>query len=140
MKFKTLSNREVRLEILPSRYPMRSRSQSRSVGQFNLGRTIRSIYGGQATILEEFPIPDERLFLDFYLPHHSLAFEFQGIQHDKFNKFFHGDKEGFEKSKVRDRRKREWCDINDIMLVEVRDTLSGDQLKDLIQQTREENG
>ena len=139
MKFKTLSNREVRLELLPSRYPMRSRTQSKSIGQYSLGRMLRSIYGMQAVILEEFGIPEERLFIDFYMPHHSLAFEFQGTQHDEFNKFFHGDKSGFEKSKVRDDRKRQWCEINDILLIEVRDTLFADQLKDLIQASREDN-
>jgi|SRR6185436_6321703 len=140
MKFKTLNNREIRLEILPSRFPMRSRSQSKSIGQYNLGRMLKSIYGMQTLILEEFGIPEERLFVDFYLPHHNLAFEFQGTQHDEFNKFFHGDKSGFEKSKVRDERKRQWCDINDIVLIEVRDIVSTDQLRDLIQKHRDDNG
>lgn len=115
---------------------MRSRTQSKSLGQYNLGRAIRSIYGMQALLLEEFPIPEERLFLDFYMPHHKLAFEFQGVQHDSFNKFFHGDKGGFERSKGRDQRKREWCVINEILLIEVRDTLSTEELKDLIQSNR----
>jgi hypothetical protein len=89
-----------------------------------------------ALLLEEFPIPDERLFLDFYMPHHKLAFEFQGDQHDTFNKFFHGDKSGFERSQARDQRKKAWCVLNEIMLVEVRGTLSTDQLKALIQSQR----
>lgn len=139
MKFKTLSNKEVRLEILPSRYPVRSRTQSKSLGQYNLGRGIRSIYGMQALLLEEFPIPEERLFLDFYMPHNKLAFEFQGVQHDNFNKFFHGDKGGFERSKDRDQRKRDWCVLNEILLIEVRGTLSTDELKDLIQSNREDD-
>lgn len=136
MKFKTLNHREVRLEILPSRYPMRSRSQSKSVGQYNLGRMLRSIYGMQAVILEEFGMPEERLFVDFYMPHHNLAFEFQGVQHDEFNKFFHGDKSGFEKSKIRDERKREWCQINNIVLIEVREMLSMEDLKEAIENAR----
>lgn len=93
----------------------------------------------RAVILEEFPVPEERLFLDFYMPHHSLAFEFHGVQHDNFNKFFHGDKGGFERSKVRDQRKKEWCALNDIILIEVRDTLSAEALKDLIQANRAEH-
>jgi len=118
---------------------MKTRSQSKSVGQYNLGRTLRSIYGTQAVILEEFGIPEERLFLDFYLPQHSLAFEFQGTQHDEFNRFFHGDKAGFDKSKARDDRKRAWCDMNDITLIEIRDTLTSDQLRTLIQSCRTED-
>lgn len=140
MKFKTLNNREVRLEILPSRYPMRIRSQSKSVGQYSLGRMLRSIYGMQAVILEEFGIPEERLFLDFYIPHLGLAFEFQGTQHDEFHKFFHGDKSGFEKSKIRDERKRQWCDLNQITLIEIRDMISTEQLRTLIQEHRTDNG
>ena len=101
---------------------------------------LRSIYGMQAVILEEFSIPEERLFLDFYIPHLSLAFEFQGMQHDEFNKFFHGDKDGFERSKKRDGRKREWCDINNITLIEVREIISTDELRSLIQQYRQDNG
>jgi len=139
MKFLTLSKKEVRLEILPSKYPVRSRTQSKSIGQYNLGRAIRSIYGMQALVLEEFPIPEERLFLDFYMPHNNLAFEFQGVQHDSFNKFFHGDKDGFERSRGRDQRKRDWCVLNKILLIEVRDTLSTDELKDLIQSNREDD-
>lgn len=136
MKFKTLNNREIRLEILPSRYPMRSRSQCKSIGQFSLGRTLRGIYGNQALILEEFPIPEERLTIDFYMPHHALAFEFQGIQHDKFNRFFHGDKSGFDRSKERDTRKRSWCELNGIDLIEIRDNLTIDQLKTVIELSR----
>ena len=97
---------------------------------------LRTIYGSQAIILEEFGIPEERLFVDFYLPHHSLAFEFQGTQHDEFNKFFHGDKAGFNKSKARDDRKRSWCEMNSITLIEVRETITSDQLRDLIQSSR----
>jgi hypothetical protein len=136
MKFRTLNNREVRMDILPERYPMRSREQSKSEGQFLLGRVIRSIYGLQAMILEEFPIPEERLFLDFYMPHHNLAFEYQGQHHDKFNKFFHGDKSGFDRSQKRDERKRQWCVLNSVVLVEVRDSLTAEQLQALIQETR----
>lgn len=136
MKFKTLSNREIRMDILPERYPMRSREQSKSVGQFLLGRSLRSIYGQHAVILEEFSIPEERLWLDFYLPHHNLAFEYQGQQHDEFNKFFHVDKQGFNKSKRRDERKRQWCDLNTIVLLEVRGSVTAEQLQRMIQDAR----
>lgn len=132
MKFKSLSNKEIRLEITAEQYPMRSRTQSRSLGQYTLGRLLRSIYGTNAIILEEFTIPEERLFLDFYLPHYNLAFEYQGEQHDSFNKFFHTDKTGFEKSKARDLRKRNWCEINNITLIEVRGNITSEDLKKII--------
>jgi len=137
MKFKTLSDREVRLEINAANYPVRSREESKSNGQYLLGRVIRSVYGFNAVILEEFPAPEERLWLDFYLPHHKLAFEYQGEQHDKFNKFFHGDKKGFEQSKARDERKRAWCELNDITLIEVRGNVTDKELMDMIVEARE---
>lgn len=136
MKFKTISGREIRMDILPERYPVRSREQCKSNGQYLLGRAVRGIYGTNALILEEFPLPEERLWLDFYLPHHKLAFEYQGEQHDKFNKFFHGDKQGFKKSIARDERKRRWCEANEIILVEVRGTVTIEDLQGMIQESR----
>lgn len=114
---------------------MRSREQCKSHGQFLLGRALRSIYG-QALILEEFPIPEERLWMDFYMPHHNLAFEYHGRQHDQFNEFFHTDKAGFQRSQARDARKKAWCDLNTIALIEVRDTLSVEALQQLIAEAR----
>lgn len=126
------------MDILPERYPVRSREQCKSAGQYMLGRLIRRIYGFNSLLLEEFPLPDERLWLDFFMPHHKLAFEYQGKQHDEFVKLFHGDKQGFERSKARDARKREWCEINSITLVEVRDSITVEELQKLIQNARNE--
>jgi len=126
------------MDIVPSRYPVRSRGQSKSTGQFNLGRQIKNLYG-PATILEEFPIPDSRMSLDFYMPQHGLAFEFQGTQHDAYIEHFHGNKDGFERQKIRDQQKREWCELNDIILIEVRDAnLSAEELKELIRSERDD--
>lgn len=137
MKFKNVNNGEVRIDIIPSRYPVRTRANSKSNGQYNLGRQIRAIYGLSAQLLEEFPIPGERLFLDFFMPNHKLAFEFQGEQHDEFNRFFHGTKAGFERSKERDARKRMWCELNEITLVEVRSsTIDADALRAAISEER----
>lgn len=125
------------MDIIPSRYPIRSKEQSRSAGQFNLGRQIQNLYG-QATILEEFPIPETRLSLDFYMPQHGLAFEFQGTQHDDYVQFFHGDKQGFDRQTQRDATKREWCVLNNITLIEIRDpNMSAEELKTLIQGVRD---
>jgi hypothetical protein len=93
----------------------------------------------QTIILEEFGIPEERLFLDFYMPHHSLAFEYQGPQHSEFNSFFHGDKKGFENSKARDKRKLDWCILNGISLVEVNGNVTAEDLKEFIQKVKNNN-
>ena len=136
MKFKTTSGREIRMDILPERYPVRSREQSKSKGQYALGRLLRRIYGFHAVILEEFSLPDERLFLDFFMPHHKLCFEYQGLQHDQFVKLFHSDKKGFDRSKARDARKRQWCELNEFILIEVRGDPSTKELQALIEEAR----
>ena len=126
------------LEVLASRYPMRTLSTSRSQSQFRLGELIRLVYGPNAMILEEFPVIGTRMSLDFYLPHHNIAFEFQGRQHTEYVHHFHRDKKTFERQQTRDRDKRRWCVLNEIDLVEVHDkNISTDDLKALISTERD---
>tara|TARA_R110000824_G_scaffold143518_3_gene311219 strand:+ start:1968 stop:2375 length:408 start_codon:yes stop_codon:yes gene_type:complete len=55
---------------------------------------------------------------DFFIPNRMLLVEVHGEQHHKFNNFFFADKLSFYKAKARDSEKREWCEINNIKLVE----------------------
>ena len=50
--------------------------------------------------------------------------------------FFHGDKKGFERSRARDERKRQWCELNEITLVEVRGTPTVEELQKQIDEAR----
>ena len=75
-------------------------------------------------ILEEVPLPGSHkpsrkstLFVDFLIPSSSLAVEVHGRQHFEFVAHFHGDVQGFRKSKARDRDKARWLEINSITLV-----------------------
>ena len=73
-------------------------------------------------ILEEVPISirrSETLFLDFYIPLHSLCVEVHGQQHYSFVPHYHGNMLGFAKAKKRDREKLEWCELNGITVVEL---------------------
>jgi hypothetical protein len=72
-------------------------------------------------ILEEVKIPEGDLWLDFYLPKVKLAVEVQGRQHSEYVPFFHGDRNSFHfvKAQKRDKLKRQWCELNHIMLVEL---------------------
>lgn len=90
------------------------------------------MYGATAMLLEEFTIPDSRLSLDFYMPNHNIAFEFQGRQHGEFVKHFHGDASGLKKQLERDARKKAWCELNNIRLIEVFSTLNANELRELI--------
>ena len=60
------------------------------------------------TILEEVPLvgshkPSRKstLYVDFFIPSHSLAIEVHGRQHFEFVAHFHGDRKGFRKSKAK---------------------------------------
>lgn len=72
--------------------------------------------------LEEVPIlgfSGRPLYLDFFLPLRKLAVEVQGEQHYSFNIHMHGSRVGFMQSKVRDRKKSEWCELNGFTLIEL---------------------
>jgi hypothetical protein len=73
-------------------------------------------------IYEEVPLPgckDERqtrpLFADFLVASRDIVVEVQGEQHYKFNNFFFNNKLEFFRAQARDRKKREWCDVNEIV-------------------------
>ena len=61
-------------------------------------------------------LKDCKLRFDFYLPEHNICIEYDGIQHFKPVEKF-GGKEEFEKMKIRDQIKNEWCLKNRIKLI-----------------------
>jgi len=72
---------------------------------------------------EEFPVVGTRLSLDFYNANKRVAVEVQGSQHTKYNKFFHGGhKNNYLEQLKRDQIKAEFCEVNDIILVEIYDS------------------
>ena len=73
-------------------------------------------------ILEEIPIhvrKKELLYLDFYIPLVKTCIEVHGEQHYKFIGHYHGNRFNFIKAKQRDMSKKEWCELNNIRLVEL---------------------
>lgn len=58
----------------------------------------------------------EGLELDIYIKDFNLGIEYQGIQHFEPIKHWGGN-EGLEKTKSRDKKKKELCDLNNIKLV-----------------------
>lgn len=72
-------------------------------------------------ICEEVPLPGSgRLTIDFYIPDRRIAVECQGRQHYEFIPHFHGTRMGFVKAKKNDVNKRDWCQKNNIRLVELK--------------------
>jgi hypothetical protein len=64
-------------------------------------------------------ITNNSLELDCYNKELSLAVEYNGEQHYKYNKFFHSSKEAFKNQQYRDYMKRELCKKFNIKLIEV---------------------
>ena len=94
---------------------------NRSTYHLRARRLLSSIFP-TLQILEEVPIPlrkSETLFLDFYLPLKKLCVEVHGEQHYKFIPFYHNDILGFLKAQKKYREKIEWCENNNITLVEL---------------------
>lgn len=132
MKFVGLDGRITTLNIVSSKYPVRSREQSKSIKQFQLGQILQQLYSSEV-ILEEFPIPGTQLRLDFFLPRRMLVVEYDGEQHTNFNKFFHKTAQGLSKQIERDAKKASWCSLNGITLVRVTvDYFNAEILKELI--------
>jgi hypothetical protein len=57
--------------------------------------------------------------LDRYYPDLKLAFEFDGKQHDEYNKYLHRSKANFEYYKQCDRLKEKHCKDNEITLIRI---------------------
>lgn len=106
--------------------PDGSELRKRSAPHLKARSFIKSLYGTMR-LLEEVKIPGALLYLDFYLPANKIAFEVQGRQHKEFVQHFHGTQEGFAESKKRDKKKHEWCEENNIRLIELFDNETEDE-------------
>lgn len=84
--------------------------------------TIRAIFPEMLLVEEKcVTYGNQRLFLDIFLPQLGIVVEVHGRQHDEFVEHFHGDAAGFRASKVRDRLKEEWADIEGLTMVILRE-------------------
>lgn len=59
------------------------------------------------------------LELDGYCEEREIAFEYQGLQHDRFIEMFHGTVKGFEYQQERDRLKRRLAAERKVLLLEI---------------------
>ena len=130
MQFKCLGGKVVSINL--RRKNVCKNNKNVSAGQKNLGCCLTELFPS-SNLLEDFIIPNERLSIDFYLPNHSLAFEFNGIQHYEYSKRFHFDRNDFLDQQKRDRRKEDWCQLNNITLIKTQDqNINAQELADLI--------
>jgi len=126
MRFKTLTG-SIRTVKKAKNYLIEWDSGSRSKIQYNAKQFLKK-YWSKHIVFEEFPVAGTKLSLDFYNANKKIAVEVQGKQHTKYVPFFHGkNKINYLNQLKRDRDKLQFCEINDIQLVEIYD---GDELSE----------
>lgn len=74
---------------------------------------------------------ESKLRFDFFLPEKNICIEYDGIQHYKPVDIFGGENE-FEKNKIRDKIKDDFCKLNDIKLIRVAYYLKDSEIIDMI--------
>lgn len=125
MKVLGLNNREYKLDL--KKYIVRPGDvKSRSQYHLLARELINEIYRGYL-ILEEVKLPGSRcpskkstLFIDFLIPNMRCGIEVHGRQHYEYVPFFHKTYAGFLQHQKRDDIKREWCELNNISLIELK--------------------
>lgn len=128
MKIIGLDGKQYQLDIRQSSYPIRSEAACKSKFQFECGQILKEKFPHDV-ILEEVHVPRQGIILDFFLPTRKLVIESHGRQHDKFVQHFHGNIKNFKKSQSQDKKKEEWCNMNNIQYIAVR---SVDELLEII--------
>ena len=126
MKFKTLDGKERTLRNAKS-YIINWNGKSRSKFQLEVKKYLKKYWSGDV-VFEELKIVGTRLSLDFFNATKKVAIEVQGHQHFSYVKFFHGDRINYLNQIKRDYKKIEFCELNNIKLVEIypKDELSKD--------------
>jgi hypothetical protein len=86
---------------------------------------IKEMFPNQ-TVMEEVELPGTKdkgllrnLYADIFLPNLRLLIEVHGEQHYSYNPFFHNTEMDFWKQKKKDSHKKKWCEINDVIYVEL---------------------
>lgn len=132
MRFKTLTG-STRKVLGVQKYMIDWDGQSKSKMQYNVKAFLKD-YWQRQVVFEEFPVAGTRMTFDFYNANRKIAIEVQGGQHTKYVPFFHGNyKNNYLMQLKRDNQKHDFCELNDIKLVEIyeKDKLSKDFFKKL---------
>ena len=95
-------------------------------------KIIKEVYPTDP-LCEELYLPGP-LYIDLFLPIRRIAVEVHGQQHYDFNSFFFKDKLKFGRAQQRDKKKAEWCELNNITLIEFAYNESEEEWKIKLQQ------
>ena len=102
----------------PKKYLIDWDTGSRSKFQKRV-KDFLSKYWRRDIVFEEFKIVGTRLSLDFYNANKKIAIEVQGDQHVKYVKHFHKNRLKYLEQLKRDQKKLDFCEMNDIVLIEI---------------------
>lgn len=117
MKLYTVSGKQIYKNV--RKYEIDWDSKSRSKFQKNVKDILFEIWQNHV-VFEEFPVYGSRCSLDFFNATKNIAIECQGSQHTRFNPFFHNNNRGnFLHQIHKDEKKRMFCQLNGIKLVEI---------------------
>lgn len=113
---------------------------TKSKGEEKIINIIKEYYGN-IKIIRNYHIGN-RLYIDIYLPSINMGIEFDGIQHFKYNPFFHETKLDFLKQQRRDKDKDELCKEKGIDLIRIKynDTINYSNIIDILTRPYEEAG
>lgn len=96
---------------------------------------LKELYPSDS-IIEELTLPGTKtkrpLYADFFIPRLKTVVEVHGEQHYTYNTFFYSSKMEFFLAKRRDSIKKQWCEHNDIIYVELPYNESREQWKQRI--------
>ena len=121
MKVTGFDGREHTLSFKKHRYKSR-RTKHKSSLHLKARKLISSVLPYE-TVYEEVTLPGSKtnttglLYADFFLPNKLAIIEVHGQQHYEYSSFFYKTQADFLKSKRRDKKKKEWCELNDITLI-----------------------
>jgi hypothetical protein len=117
MVFKTLFGSTKKVKAA-RKYLVKWDSKSKSKVQNSVKKYLKK-YWLNDIVFEEFPLAGSRMTFDFYNATKNVIIEVQGKQHTKFIPFMHANsKINYLKQLKRDEDKINFCNLNDIILLE----------------------
>lgn len=116
MKFKTLKGKEINLNL--SGYLVDWDEKERSIIQFKVKKFLQK-YWKSHVVCSELRVAGTRMTIDLINISRRIAIEVQGKQHSNYIPFFCKNRLGYAAQMGRDLDKQKFCDINNILLVEI---------------------
>ena len=121
MIFKSITGREQKMRN-PTKYLIKWDKKCRSKLQKKVKDLLYKHWKADV-VFEEFPVLGSRMTIDFYNANKNIAIEVDGMQHYKYNKFFHSNsKHKFLEQLKRDEQKELFCESNSIKLIRIMET------------------